>query len=1075
VGGPPVRTGDRRPLTRSVDPGVLTRSVDPGVLTRSLLVVPPPRNLRRVVDAADSTQTPASPEAPPERHVPYWEDVAPGHGRRAPRADARSSVPRHTFNGTWRFRLSPSVATALPERRLADPDLDDTGSGAGGEHVADGADGGWQDLPVPSSWPMHLGFDGRSNPIYTNVVYPFPVDPPFVPDENPIGDHRIAFDLPRDWADRTPTVLRFDGVESCFKVWLNGHELGWGAGSRLPTEFDVASVLRTGRNLLAVRVHQWSAGSYLEDQDQWWLPGIFRDVALLRRPAGSVEDHWVRADFEGRAGSPGTGILRVDVALTPGAPGPVTLSVPELGLRDVAVDAPIRVDGVEPWHPESPRLYQATLTAPGESIALHIGFRTVRIVDGLLTVNGEVIRLRGVNRHEFSPDSGRVVDLDLVRDELLLMKQHNINAIRTSHYPPAPGVLELCDELGFWVVDENDLETHGFIVGGWSGNPTDDPVWRGACLDRIRRTVERDKNHPSVIVWSLGNEAGTGSNLAAMADWVRGRDPGRPVHYEGDYDGAYVDVFSRMYASVEDCEQIARRAEARTDERGVPYPGRGGSEQTRDKPFFQCEYAHAMGNGPGGLRDYEDLFDAYERLQGGFVWEWLDHGIRRTAPDGRAYWAYGGDFGEPLHDGNFITDGLVFPDRTPSPGLVEVKAVFAPVRIGPGADPGTVRVTNRYAVTSLAHLRFALSVDDELGSHPAGELRLPDVPPGTSVELSLPEMPAGSGETLATVRAVLASDTAWASDGHVVATGQVPLQAAVPPVSSVGGARVRGDRDGIHLGDAVFAHGTGRLVRLGEPELTGPRLDLWRAPTDNDGGGFAPAELAGIWRTAGLHRLEHRTIGVEVVDDTELVVRTRVAAAAHRRAMLATYRWSATDTERGVSGPLGLTVEIVPEGDWPFVLPRLGLRLALPSWADAVTWFGLGPGEAYADTRSGVRLGRFSSTVDRMQTPYVFPQENGQRLGTRWATLRAGPAGRGLRIAAEPAVGFTARRWTSEQLDAARHGTDLHPGPDVVVNLDLAQNGIGTASCGPGVRPAYQLHAEPATMRVVFTELIGED
>ncbi len=1037
--------------------------------------------MREVVDAAGSTQTPSAPApiAPQsaqnaaERRLPYWEDVAPGHGRRAPRADGRSSVPRHTLNGTWRFRLSPSVATALPERRLADPDLDDSGSG-----------GDWQDLPVPSSWPMHLGFDGRSDPAYTNVVYPFPVDPPFVPDENPTGDHRLAFELPRDWADRTPTVLRFDGVESCFKVWLNGHELGWGTGSRLPTEFDVAHVLRAGRNVLAVRVHQWSAASYLEDQDQWWLPGIFRDVALLRRPSGSIEDHWVHADFEGApgtaggaggAGSPGTGVLKVEVALTPGADGPVTLSVPELGLRDVPVDEPIRVEGVQPWHPESPRLYQATLRAPGESIALHIGFRTVRITAGLLTVNGEVVRFRGVNRHEFTPDLGRVVPLDVVRSELLLMKQHNINAIRTSHYPPAPGVLELCDELGFWVVDENDMETHGFLFGGWAGNPSDDPAWRPACLDRVRRMVERDKNHPSVILWSLGNEAGTGSNHAAMTEWIHSRDPGRPVHYEGDYDGAYADVFTRMYASVEDCAEIARREEsAQVVEDGRPR-GRGGAVGTRDKPFFQCEYAHAMGNGPGGLRDYEDLFDAHERLQGGFIWEWLDHGIRRTTPDGRPYWAYGGDFGEPLHDGNFITDGLVFPDRTPSPGLVEVKAVFAPVRIGPGSERGTVRITNRYAVTSLAHLRFALSVDDEQGSHPMGELELPDVPAGTSVDVALPELPPGSGETLATVRAVLAADTAWAPDGHVVAGGQVPLRPAAPLPAAPGGARVRSDRDGIHLGDAVFAHGTGRLVRLGELELTGPRLDLWRAPTDNDGGGWAPAELARVWRAAGLHRLEHRTIGIDVVDDTELVVRTRVAAAAQSRAVLATYRWAATDTERGVSGPLGLTVEIVPEGDWPFVLPRVGLRLGVPSWADAVTWFGLGPGEAYADTRSGVRLARFSSTVDKMQTPYVFPQENGQRLDTRWATLRSGAAGRGLRIAADPAVGFTARRWTPEQLDAALHGTDLQPGPDVVVNLDLAQNGIGTASCGPGVRSAYELYAEPATMRVVFTELVGEE
>lgn len=1028
-------------------------------------------NLRRVVDAAGSTLSGDRSDAGPgpghpgdQRRPPYWQDPAPGRGRLPARADARSTLARHSLNGTWRFRLSPSVATALPERRVADPDLDD------------GEGSGWQDIPVPSSWPMQLGFDGRANPIYTNVRYPFPLDPPFVPDENPTGDHRLSFQLPWDRTPGTRMVLRFEGVESCFKVWLNGHEVGWGGGSRLPTEFDVTAALRTGRNVLAVRVHQWSAGSYLEDQDQWWLPGIFRGVALLRRPAGSIVDHWVQADFDGQAGSPGSGTIRVHVSLTDDAAGPVTLSVPELGLREVPVGQPIRVDRVQPWHPESPRLYHATLTSPVESISLHIGFRTVRIVDGLLTVNGEVIRLRGVNRHEFHPVTGRVVPLDVVRDELLLMKQHNINAIRTSHYPPAPGVLDLCDELGFWVVDENDLETHGFVFDRWAGNPTDDPRWRDACLDRVHRMVERDKNHPSVIVWSLGNEAGTGSNLAAMADWVRARDPGRPVHYEGDYAGEYVDIFSRMYASVDECELIARREEAPDVPTG--YGSRGGGEGTRDKPFFQCEYAHAMGNGPGGLRDYEDLFDAHDRLQGGFVWEWLDHGIRRTGIDGRAYFAYGGDFGETVHDGNFITDGLVFPDRTPSPGLAEVKAVFAPVRIGPGAAPGTVRLQNRYAVSGLGHLRFAVSVEDSDGVHPAGELRPPDVGPGASVEIPLPALPSSdsdpdSGESVVTVRAVLAEDTPWAPDGHVLAVGQIPLRPRVPPPLPRG-ARTSADQDGIRLGDAVFAHGTGRLVRLGDLAVSGPRLELWRAPTDNDGGGSAPVELAGQWRIAGLDRLEHRTLGVEM-HGAELVVRTRVAAAGSPAGALATYRWSGADTGRGVSGPLGLTVEVVFDGRWPTTLPRLGVVLGLPRWVDTVTWFGLGPGEAYADSRDAVRLGRFSAGLDRLQTPYVFPQENGQRLGTRWASLRAGGGGPGLRIDADPPVGLSARPWPTAALAAARHTVDLVPGDNVEVHLDLAQNGLGTASCGPGVLPAYQLHPEPATMRLVLTELTLAD
>ncbi|MER6584042.1 glycoside hydrolase family 2 TIM barrel-domain containing protein, partial [Nonomuraea sp. NPDC001023] len=430
----------------------------------------------------------------------------------------------------------------------------------------------------------------------------------------------------------------------------------------------------------AVRVHQWSAASYLEDQDMWWLPGIFRGVTLTT----SAADVFVHAAHDGR--------LSFEAAEG-------LLSIPELGVRDLEPGVEITVEA-EPWTAETPRLYEAVLTTPHETVRLRVGFRTVSVEDGVLLANGRPLLLKGVNRHEFHPDHGRAVPYETMREDVLLMKRHNVNAVRTSHYPPHPDFLDLCDELGLWVVDECDLETHGFGQVGWRRNPTDDPRWADALLDRMRRMVERDKNHPSVIMWSLGNEAGVGRNLAVMAAWTRERDPSRPLHYEGDWSCAHTDVYSRMYATHAEVEAIGRGEEDPLDDPAL-------DARRRAMPFLQCEYAHAMGNGPGGLAEYQELFERFPRLAGGFVWEWIDHGL--THP--RHEYAYGGDHGESVHDGNFVIDGLVFPDRTPSPGLLDLKKVFEPVRFAFG--DGVVRVVNRHDFRDLAHLDFEAVVEDD--------------------------------------------------------------------------------------------------------------------------------------------------------------------------------------------------------------------------------------------------------------------------------------------------------------------------------------------------------------------------
>ncbi|HEX5333895.1 MAG TPA: glycoside hydrolase family 2 TIM barrel-domain containing protein [Cellulomonas sp.] len=940
--------------------------------------------------------------------------MAPGENRRAPRAHVTSDAPRILLDGTWRFSLAARADDLTDGFEV--PGLDDED---------------WGTIEVPGHWQLQ----GHGSPAYTNVRYPFPVDPPFVPDENPTGEYRRTFELPGDWPEGD-AVLRFLGVDSAFTVWLNGVALGWSTGSRLTTEFDIGPHLRVGANVLAVRVHQWSPASYLEDQDMWWMSGLFRSVSVISRPAGAVDDVFVHADYDHTTGA---GTLQVETDV------PALLTVPELGLERVPAAGPHVVPGVEPWSAEQPRLYDATLTAGGETIAVRIGFRTVVVTDGLLTVNGRRILIRGVNRHEWSPDRGRAVTAQDMLADVKLMKQHNINAVRTSHYPPHPDFLELCDEYGLYVIDECDYETHGFLLTDWMGNPSDDLRWRPALLDRMRRTVERDKNHPSVIMWSLGNEAGSGQNLPAMSVVAHERDPGRPVHYEGDWESGYVDVYSRMYATHDEVDEIGRHAEPLTVDPELDAHRRG-------LPFILCEYGHAMGAGPGGLLEYQQLFERYPRCQGGFIWEWIDHGIRKRTEDGREFFAYGGDFGEPLHDGNFVADGLLFPDRTPSPGLVEYKAVIAPVRIT--VERGRVTVANLQDFADTSALRFTWAHEVEGVATASGELTVPPVPAHGTVTVALPTPAAVAAESWLTVRAVLAQAATWAPAGHEIAVGQ--YQVGTGPAWSVTGGPLSRD---------LFDQHTGLLTRLGGLPVDGPRLDLWRAPTDNDLG-MAGTPVAPRWRELGLDRVMHRVVE-QRWDADGFTLRTRVAPAATDLGMLTTYRWTAD------GDALVLTVEVVPEGPWTDPIPRLGLRMALPAEIGEVEWFGGGPGEAYADSARSAVVGRYRSSVDDLQTPYLRPQENGNRTGVRWAELRGSTGG--VRVEGKPTLELTVRRWTSEDLDAAAHTIDLVPQDRVFVNLDLAQTGLGSASCGPGVLPQYELYASPATWTVRLVPIGARD
>ena len=1015
----------------------------------------------------------------------YVEDHSTGSGRRTPpRAWLRSDAPELSLNGEWDFRLHAS------HHGLPDP-------------TDGGDDDSWQTITVPSHWV--LGPEGalpeeagRGRPIYTNVQFPFPIDPPFVPDENPTADHRRRFTLPGWAAERV--LLRFDGVESVYRVWLNGTEVGVGKGSRLVQEFDVTAALRPGDNELVVRVHQWSSMSYVEDQDQWWLPGIFRDVTLLARPAGALDDVWLQTDLDGDD----EGLLQPLLVAAQQA-YPVTVTIAELGFEQTFAGASelarVTVGPVEPWSAEQPRLYAAEVRSTGETVSLRVGFRRVRIEGDQFTVNGRKVVFRGVNRHETHPVRGRVFDEEHARADLVTMKRANINAIRTSHYPPHPRVLDLADELGFWVVDECDLETHGFTHLGWSGNPSDDPRWSEVFLDRIERTVERDKNHPSVVIWSLGNEAGTGANLAAMAQWVRRRDPHRPVHYEGDYTGAYTDVYSRMYPSLVEVEAIGSATG------GIRYTDSPAEAQrVRSKPFLMCEYVHAMGNGPGAIAEYDALTERFPRLHGGFVWEWRDHGLATRTADGTPYFGYGGDFGEVVHDGNFVMDGMLLPDDSPTPAVAEFAAVHTPVPlrlrlgsdVGGGGDgrSGELEVRNRHHSRSTGHLRFVASTTSEAGDSEEHTLEVPELAPGAETSVPLPAaLLAGAGgpETWLSVRAELAEDLPWAPAGHVVSRGQQSLPAA-PPVVTLPRPRRRPEPVTVaagrvlELGPARFDAATGRLQELYGVPVGGPRLELWRAPTDNDRaasfgsyedvapeatpfglGSPAPSSVE-RWRERGLHRLTHRQVELRA-DGDEVVSQVRVSAANSGLFVDVTYRWQLGDDG------LSCFVDLVPTVGWDCTWPRAGVRLDLPAGLDHADWFGTGPHESYPDTATAALVGTFSAPVDELGVRYSRPQETGHRAQLHRLELSEGGTPR-LRLRTLAAVdghrpGFTVSRHTPQQVDSAGHPHELPPSEHTHLFLDAAVHGVGSRACGMDVLPQHALWPGAAQLGFVVEDPAG--
>ena len=878
------------------------------------------------------------------------------------------------------------------------------------------------DIDVPSHWVLREdGLYGR--PAYTNVDFPFPVDPPYPPEENPVGDYRRSFDLPDSWGEGV-VALRFDGVESQATVWVNGTWVGMARGSRLAHEFDVTDLVRPGANTITVRVHQFSSGSYLEDQDQWWLPGIFRSVSLRHLAPGAIEDLWIDTDYEAGVGyaSVEARVLGAREAslvgrLDIGGVGSCLLAL-ERGADGCYRSERLSLGDVRPWSANDPALYDAHVSIQGGDglvsgdRSLRVGFRRVSIEDGVLTANGAPLTLNGVNRHEVRADEGRVFDDEWARADLVLMKSMGINAIRTSHYPPHPRLLDLADEIGLWVMLEGDIETHGFEgTGEWIDNPSDDPRWADAYLDRTMRAFERDKNHPSIMSWSLGNESGTGANLAACARWIHERTGGRTlVHYEGDHALEYTDIYSRMYPTLKEVAAVLDdsdlHAEVAVPTHVAAQVDNAARERIRRAPYLMCEYLHAMGTGPAGALGYAAQM-SHPRHAGGFVWEWRDHALWRTLPDGRRALSYGGDFGEEVHDGNFVCDGLVDALSRPYAGTwawVAAMAPDAPALAHAIAEADSGLVGERDRLRALADALLFPCVDEVNSPYALDEsgrvARIGDMP--VRIDLSVFRAPTDNDRGRGPV-------DYWGVD----ATDLGPL--------------------GVGRGEA----GTSHAMR---------------------------------WERARLHLLRRRLVSIEEDGVVRRVVERWAPPAAQ---FGVTLTWEYAPVHIGEEGPnaLSVSLRVAPYGTWPPRVPRLGLRLELPGSTWHATWLGdtmIG----YADMSVPGARGCGSGDACDLWDVCVRPQEGGHRQGLEALSLR-GEAGEFLILPAS-SLGWSVSRWSERELAQASHWEDLPDSERLFLWLDVFQDGIGTRSCGPDARPEVAGRMRDVDVRVVIAQVRGD-
>lgn len=963
---------------------------------------------------------------------------------------ADGTTSRLSLNGCWKFYYASNPAE-IPE----------------GFYAPDYQSQSWDEIPVPGCW-QNYGYDTHQ---YVCNYYPFPYRPPFVPKENPSGAYVHVFSLSEE-ALKNRQYLNFEGVDSCFYVWVNGNFAGYSQVAHSTSEFDITDLVCAGENRLAVLVLKWCDGSYLEDQDKFRMSGIFRDVYLLERPAQHIRDLTIRTFLTEDLKS---GELHVELEyLNEMMPAHLRgiLETPEgetlAEIEGKGDRLQFTVKNPVLWNAEQPKLYTLKLVSDEETIIQRIGFRQIEIEKSVVLLNQVPIKIRGVNRHDSDPVTGAAIDREQAVRDLHLMKQHNVNAIRTSHYPNAPWFMELCDEYGFYVLDEADLESHGAAekyggsCDGTYGDIVQNPVFSAAVMDRVQRCVIRDKNRTCVIIWSLGNEAGYGPSMEVAARWVKTFDPSRLLQYEGSIwetgghsnDVSMLDLYTRMYDSVEGIEEYLKKPEW-------------------NKPYMLIEYAHAMGNGPGDLEDYQKVFEANPRILGGFVWEWCDHAVYmgKTA-NGRDNYSYGGDFGEELHDDNFCVDGLVFPDRTPHNGLKEFKNVHRPVRaVLTDQVNGVVELENKMDFTSLEerlYIHYEVACNGRIidqnnlypSCHPAHkkkQYQLTIPPLGQGVWTLTLEYRAVSGKEAAGKDAVLGFDQFFLKEDYKTAPAN--------PVK--GKIQVREEERYILVSDEAFEYrfdkykgAPDRIICHGCMYTNVPiQYNIWRAPTDND-------RLAKLeWIKAGYDRIQACVRQTEVSQEVEsiLIHSSLELAASHIQTCVGVESYWRIFAD----GTIVTDIEGTKNPEMPY-LPRFGIRMFLPEKFDNVSYMGYGPEDAYVDKHQASRFGRYQATVRGMMEEHIRPQENGSHLHTYEAAVK-NAAGQTISVSSEDTFSFQILPFTQEELTMKKHNHELQESSASVLCLDYKMSGIGSQSCGPELKDIYKLNEETMKYTLQFS------
>lgn len=954
------------------------------------------------------------------------------------------------LNGTWRFRYYDSIYELQEQFYERGYDAEQFAS-----------------VPVPGIW-QNYGYDTHQ---YTNVRYPFPFDPPYVPQDNPCGAYIYDFEY-RKCEQAPRAYLNFEGVDSCFYVWVNGNYTGYSQVSHCTSEFDVTDFLQEGTNRLAVLVLKWCDGSYLEDQDKFRVSGIFRDVYLLKRPQEGIFDYFIKTEQDG-----GQALVQVDVTyMKKAVPTEVSLydaHGKKIGERKLSeedgkkVHICLVIDQPVLWNAENPYLYTIVFRTENEVITDRVGVREIHIEKRTVYFNGKPIVFRGVNRHDFDPETGSVINIQQLLKDMALMKQHNFNAIRSSHYPNAPYFYQLCDQYGFYVVAEADNESHGACdiyyededfanrSRRWNEAISDNPDFIEPVLDRVRRCVEREKNRPSVVIWSMGNECAYGCTIETASKWTKEFDPTRLTQYEsaryhGDkrkYDFSNLDLFSRMYPGFDEIEEYL--------------------ENDPDKPFILIEYSHAMGNGPGDLEEYFRFFHENEIMCGGFVWEWCDHAIAHgQAQDGRNIYYYGGDHGEVIHDGNFCVDGLVYPDRRPHTGLLEYKNVYRPLRVE-HFDREKKEVTFRSYLDftnteNLISIKYEVTCDGSTVQD--GEILQISIEPGETGTVQIPITIPEAGRVFLKTFYYSEKALPLVPEGHCMGFDEILLENADGRNQTVVRALCHTESSGKDMvvteddawiviqGDSFryrLDKRTGLFASLeydGVEQIKRPmEVNIWRAPTDND------MYIKKEWYRAGYDRAFARAYGAKV-EEEENAVRIScpmaVTASVVQKILSIKTVWTIW-----AGGELGLEMQVERQPEFP-VLPRFGLRMFLDREYADVTFCGMGPMESYCDKHRASSHGIYSEKVEELHEDYVRPQENGSHYDCSYVMLEGSE--RGLAVFGEKEFSFNASIYTQEELTEKKHNFELVPSGYTVFCLDYAQNGLGSNSCGPELSEKYR-------------------